>query len=507
MGAPLSRRRPGATSGLPPSRGRRHAVVIVVLGLAGCTAQGLDPTLDPGLDPGLDRGLNRGLNNTRWAPPRALGEGVESYRPPPSPAAAASIEGRPSPRPQGTITLRQAMALALAHHPDLQAFAWEVREAGARALQAGLGPNPELEAEFENFAGGGDLAGTRSLETTLSLAQTFPLGGDIERRRALADLRSQQAGWDYEAARLEVLTEVTRRYVELLAAQRRVALSGDALTLAERVRDATEKRIAAGDAPPIAAARAAVPMATARLDLRRAERQQEAARRRLALTWAARAVTFQGVEGALERLLPPPAPERLVALVSENPQVARWAVEISARRAEAALAQAEAIPDVTVRAGYRYDRAGDAGALVAGISLPLAIIDRRQGDVLAARLGEAAAADRRRNAERRVEVALSDAYMRLAAGYDEASAIHDEALPPATEAFELTRRAFEQGDVALIDLLDAERTLVELHSAYLDALTSHHLAVADIEGLIGRPLTGLDAAPHGANTRSNPEQP
>jgi len=399
------------------------------------------------------------------------------------------------------------MALALAHHPDLQAFAWEVREAGARALQAGLGPNPELEVEFENFAGGGDRAGTRSLETTLSLARTFPLGGDIERRRALADLRAQQAGWDYEAARLEVLTEVTRRYVELLAAQERVALAGDALTLAERVRDATDKRIAAGDAPPIDAARAAVPVATARVHLRRAERRQGAARQRLALTWAAREVTFQGVAGSLERLQVPPAAARLVALVSENPRVARWAVEISARRAEGALARAEAAADVTVRAGYRYGRADDAGALVAGISLPLAVIDRRQGDVLAARLGEAAAAGRRREAERRVEAALSDAYMRLAAGFDEAVAMRDEALPPATAAFELTRRAFEQGDLALIDLLDAERTLVELRSAYLDALKGYHLAVADIEGLIGRPLAAAEAAPEGATADSQREQP
>lgn len=181
-----------------------------------------------------------------------------------------------------------------------------------------------------------------------------------------------------------------------------------------------------------------------------------------------------------------------MALVSGNPRVARRALEISARRAEAALARAEAAPDVTVRAGYKYDRADDAGALVAGISLPLAVVDRRQGDVRAARLGEAA---------------LSEAYQRLAAGFDEAVALRDEALPPATEAFELTRRAFEQGDVALIGLLDAERTLVELRFAYLDALESHHLAAADMEGLIGRPLAGLDAAPAAATNGKEPEQP
>ncbi len=166
-------------------------------------------------------------------------------------------------------------------------------------------------------------------------------------------------------------------------------------------------------------------------------------------------------------------------------------MEISARRAKAELAKAEAVPDITARAGVKYDNADNAGALVVGISLPLPIFDRRQGDVLAARLSANAAAEQRRAAERRVEAALSQAYARLAAGFDEAVAIREVALPPAREAFELIHRAFDKGDLALLDVLDAERTLVELRSDYLDALTDYHLAAIEIEGLIGRPLAGL----------------
>jgi hypothetical protein len=44
--------------------------------------------------------------------------------------------------PTGTITLRDALSAALLHHPELQAFSAEVRAREARALQAGLLPNP-----------------------------------------------------------------------------------------------------------------------------------------------------------------------------------------------------------------------------------------------------------------------------------------------------------------------------------------------------------------------------
>jgi cobalt-zinc-cadmium efflux system outer membrane protein len=442
--------------------------VVLAIGLAGCQPHP--------------------LADSSWPSPRPLGDDPAPYRPPSEPE---SDEARPvadPPDPSGALTLHQAMALAVARSPKLRAFGWEVRRAEARALQAGLWPNPEFEAEFENFAGNKAFSGVEALETTLSLAQTFPLGGDVRRRRELAGYEVQLAGWDYEAARLQVLTELTRRYVAVLAAQRSLRVASESMQLAEQVRTTTRKRIDSGDAPPIELARAGVPVATARVDLRRAERHLASTRKQLSLMWGSPEPGFEEVTGAFEQLREPPAAERIVSLINQNPDVARWAVEISAHRAEAQLAEAEAVPDLTGRIGYRNDQGENASALVVGLSLPLPIFDRRQGDILAARLGVASARERRREAELRLEAMLSQAYTRLADAYDEASVIRDEALPPATEAFDVTRRAFETGDLAFIDMLDAQRTLVELRTGYLDALADYHAAAAEIEGLIGRPL-------------------
>src|SRR5262245_55870264 len=70
--------------------------------------------------------------------------------------AAAAEQSVPDFRePTGTISLRDALAAALLHNPELAAFSSEVRAREARALQAGLLPNPELDTEFEDFAGSG----------------------------------------------------------------------------------------------------------------------------------------------------------------------------------------------------------------------------------------------------------------------------------------------------------------------------------------------------------------
>lgn len=423
----------------------------------------------------------------------------QSAMPTPRPLGAelASVEAEAqTPAPTfvpDVLKLSDALTLALRNSPELAAFSHKMRVAEARELQAGLRPNPEFEAEFENFAGSGPLSGTDALETTVSLAQAFPLGGDIKQRREVARYQSRLAGWDYEAARLEVLTEVTRRYIGALAGQRRVEVAREAMKLARQVQAATKKRIDAGDAPPIDAARASVPVATATVALKRAERELTATRKQLALSWGASKPTFARLTGSLDELTSPPAADQLVALINENPAVARWATEISARQAEVRLAKAEAVPDLTGVAGIRHDGAEDVRSLLVGISLPLPIFDRRQGDIQAARQEEASARQRRREAELGLETMLSEAYVRLVNAHAEATALHDLALPPATEAFNVTQRAFEQGDLMFLDVLDAERTLVELRTQYLDALVAYHKAAAEIEGLIGQPLEQLDS--------------
>ena len=235
---------------------------------------------------------------------RPLGERLNAYRAPKqvdrTEPHATSLE---TVEPIGELTLRQAMALAVAQNPELKAYSWDVRRAEALTLQAGLWPNPELEVEFENFAGSKQFSGVDSLETKVSIAQAFPIGGDIERRRDVARYQSQLAGWDYEAARLEVLTDVTQRYINVLTAQRRVQVAVDALQVARQLQATTDKRIDAGDTAPIEAARASVPVATAEVDVRRAERRLKAARKQLALTWGSGDVRFDGLAGVLDDII------------------------------------------------------------------------------------------------------------------------------------------------------------------------------------------------------------
>ncbi len=471
------------------------------------------------------------FEGSSWPTPRPLGQELTATRPDmedavldqgDSPVAALSAPSNPDVESTGDLSMRDAMALALLRNPELKRFGLAVRMADAKAMQAGAWSNPEVSFEIENFAGSGSLNGFDGAEYTLALSQTIPLGDDIAHRRKLAALDGQRAGWDYEAARISLLAEVARRYADVLAAQHQIALVQNSLTFAEQIADSIRRRVEAGDAAPVEKSRAAVPVATAGIELNRAKRNLESARVRLALTWDSSTPRFDKVAGDLEQVLPIPTLEALTSTISDNPEVARWAVEIASRQANLERIRAEAIPDLTASLGYRWFNASDENALVAGVSLSLPIFDRKQGDKLAARMGITAAQQEQRAATLRIKNALASTYARLANAYEEAIALHDLAIPPAENAYRDIQQAFDQGNLGYLDVLDSERTLIELRQQYFHALADYHGSVAELEGLTGRPLDtlGTDAVKTNIDTlqgdsassslvssRSNPKLP
>jgi cobalt-zinc-cadmium efflux system outer membrane protein len=407
------------------------------------------------------------------------------------PRAAPVPPGAPPGTPEepaGDLTLRQALALALAQNPDLAAFSWGVRMAEAGQLQAGLLPNPELEAEFENFGGSGDASGADALETTIALSQLIELGGKRARRVAVASAERRLAGWDYETRRLEVLTAVATRFVDVLAAQQTASLARESLDLARAVRATVRTRVAAGEAAPTQETKAGVEVASGELAVRRADRDLRVARQRLAATWGGTAPRFDRAVGDLGAVAPVPPHEALAPLVAQNPGVARWDDEIARREAAADLARAGAMPDVTVGVGYRHFRETGDDALIAAVSVPLPLYDRNQGEIHKTRFGVTKARHERRAAEARVRADLAEAYETLASAEEEVTALREAILPAAEAVFEAARTSFRTGKNGYLDVLDAQRTLADVRGRHLDAQAAYHRARAEVEGLIGQPL-------------------
>jgi cobalt-zinc-cadmium efflux system outer membrane protein len=374
----------------------------------------------------------------------------------------------------------------------LATFAWEVRAREAAVLQAGLLPNPELTIESENFGGSGDTSGFDGSENTLSLSQLVELGGKRTKRRDVAGFERDSAAWDYETARIDTLTDVSLAFVELLAAQERKALAEELVGVGEAALKVVGDQVKAGAVSSVEKSRAEVALASSRVESARRSRELEAARVRMAATWGSTTVAFTEAVGGLDDTLAPlPAEQTLLRQVEENPDLARWATELSARRARVALEQSRRIPDVTLGGGSRWFNETDDNAFVVGLTVPLPLFDRNQGGVLEANQRLAKAAEQRRAADVEVKTALSTAYQSLAATYDAVVALQRDVLPKAQAAFDGATTAYRRGVFRYLDVLDSQRTLFALRSEYLDTLAAHYVAIARVERLVGRSLAEI----------------
>ncbi len=389
---------------------------------------------------------------------------------------------------QGGLTLDEAVARALATNPRVEGAAHGVTAAEARAHQAGLWPNPELELEVENFGGDGNLHGFESAETTALLSQPLPLGGKPGRRRAVADSEHILASRDLESMRLDVVAQATAAFSVVLAAQQREDLAVKLLEVADDFARIVQARVDAGKVSPVELTRAQIEAAQARVRRVRAARVLAATRTRLAATWGSTIADFNRAVGDLPYPHSPPPLEDLQSMLAETPDIKRLEDSIERRRRVVKLEKSLRIPDLAIGVGPRRFEETGQSAWVAGVGVAIPIFDRNQGARKAAEFD----LERERRDADAAQVAMSAELAvvceRLNAAAEAARTADGEILPSAKSALVAVETGYREGKFGFIDVIAAQRALFEASTLLLDSLEEYAVARADLERLVGRRL-------------------
>lgn len=415
-----------------------------------------------------------------------------------NPPADASIRPKsvaPMKEPAGALTLRDALALALTENPELAPFAWQARVNEARILQAGLRPNPELGLQLEDVLGTGDFSGGQEAQITLQLSQVIELGG---KRAARTELASQALGVtksEYELKRVEVLGDVTQRFIQVVANQHALDLALTNRQLAEDALRTVQERVTAGKGSALEERKAQVALARGELLVEGARHELNAARKKLAASWRSSRPVFERAEADLFARKPVPNFEEFASRISKSPEIARWVSEKKLREAEIKLADARRVPNVTVGGGIRRLQGFDDQALIFGFSMPLQLFDHNQGGAAEARalLGRTEA--EQRAAEVRLGIVLLGLYEEMAHDAHVMEGLQEQVLPKGEDALTISREGFAQGRFSYLEVLDAQRTLFDIKQEYIQAATSYHQFLVELERLIGQPIESGVAQP------------
>ncbi|WP_395612177.1 TolC family protein [Allosphingosinicella sp.] len=395
----------------------------------------------------------------------------EPFAPVPQPAPAVAIPSNETV--PANLTLPQALAEAEASSPVIQAAIARASAAQARVRQAGYRINPELSVEVENFAGTGDYSGARGLETTVAVNQRLDLGG--RRRARVSVARAELAAEELRLAiaRADLGQQVREQFARAVTARDKLRITEDNATRATELARIAGQLVDAGREPPLRAIRARSAAAQAQAELA-AARADEAASRR----------TLGGLFGSIT------PPESVTgSLIDLDPRAIDPEQSLDVRLAdlELAVAEAEVGQQVTQRRldpavgiGVRQFRGSGDIALVGGVSMPIPVFDRNQGNIAAARANVTSFQARRANTLAIVTVRARNAIAAVEAAQARVQALEGAAVPEAFEALRLAQLSYREGRTALIELLDAQNAYRSAELALIDARLALALATAEL---------------------------
>lgn len=393
---------------------------------------------------------------------------------------------------RNALTLDDAFARVARSHPDLRLFGSRGDILAAERDRAALRPALVAGANIENAFGSGAASGIDRAEFTLTLASVLERGGKLDARRALAQSRIDALAVERESRRLDLLAEVARRYLAIVAAQRQRDIAQSDIAQRQRAVAGARQRLQAGASPESVVLTAQAALARAELDRARAEQRLLAASQHLAALWGERDPSFAVATGDPLVLPKIPAFSDLSAQLERTPELAQFVDERRIREARLQLARSASSADLDWQVGVRRLQESDDVALVGSLSLPLGARRRAQPEIRIAEADLTSLEIEREAKGLSLYSTLVEAHGRYRTAEIEVARLGGDILPKLAKAESAAERAYRAGAISYLEWaqLQSERTNArkqQLESA-LDALR----ALIEIQRLTGAPFAAAE---------------
>ncbi|MGO4894760.1 TolC family protein [Flavobacterium sp. W21_SRS_FM6] len=388
----------------------------------------------------------------------------------------------------GEMTLQSAIQRTLTNSPELHEFTYKQEAIEGEIKTASLKPALNAGIEVENFLGTGEVSGIKGSELTLTLSSVIELGNKLNSRKAFAKAQSTFVEAQKQVHTLDVLAEVTRRYIDVLAQQALIDAQQEAETLARYTYQAVTKRVDAGASPVFEQQRAEAALARARLDVVTAQQTKQAMINSLAIMWGEQYPTFTDVAGDLFALQSSPSLTVLFNTLLGSPNLDVYTQEARLQASQVRLTQAANQSDLSWTAGIRRMNGIDETAFIAGVSMPLFASERNIGEYQKQRAIQAQLEQQKESATQSLYHQLNMALMVRNNALLNVQTLQNSIIPPLVQALELVEQAYIDGRFSYLEWVSTRHELLNAKQALIHSAKQAHQRGADIESLTAQPL-------------------
>jgi cobalt-zinc-cadmium efflux system outer membrane protein len=382
---------------------------------------------------------------------------------------------------------------ALKHNGELQAARQMIAEARGRLRQAGLKPNPMIEAS------GAQAVNTPDNNLMIGVELPLELHGRRQARVAVAErevaLREAEAA-DFER---KLAAEVRTKYSEAIAAARKLKLAEGLLKFTGDSHRLIKARVDLGRTAPLEQSLASVEVN--RIDALRigSESRAEVATLELKALIGMQPDEPLRLRDAFDNFPQPLARDEAINLALKNrPDLAVARAAEALAEAQVEQARVEGRVDASVFSNYQrmnfgYDIRGfdDAGRLVPitgvfhylafGVRLSLPTRNKNQGAIEAAVAALEAARARREFAERAARNEVTAAYAKFERARQALAVYRENVLNQAARNLDVIRQTYLLGQKTILDYLEEQRRFVEVETGFTELLKESFDSLVEIE--------------------------
>ena len=388
------------------------------------------------------------------------------------------------------ITLQEAINLGLEFSPEVKSSKDGIAAAQGLEKQAGYWSNPNFEIEAANIAGTGPYTGSDSAEYTYSLSKSIDISGKRYARKNAATQAKNAANSNFMAAKLSIMRNIHVAYASVLAEAEALKLAKEQELLAKQILKTVSKSVNAARESEIQKIKATVAYESAVIATSQEKQQFNSAKQNLAKLLGKNSLDVSLDHSHFFDLTAPDHITTYQTKLNDSPILKKFYYLSKEKKFAYDLEIASKVSDPTVKIGIREFRGSDEEALVVGLSIPLPIFNRNQGNTSHARAKLSQARNNELHAKLSLEQSLIEEWRNWQISYQTADKLKNKILPTAKKAFRVAKSGYEKGKFPYFEVLDAQRILFDARAKYHTALKQYHVARANIE-LITTPINNL----------------
>jgi outer membrane protein, heavy metal efflux system len=398
-----------------------------------------------------------------------------------------------------SITLDDAIQMALQHNHNLLAARTTIEQSEADEKAVNVRPNPSLFADWEYLPLGSpahqnpSIYGGQSIgdylhnntEADIGLSYLIERGKKRQHRlQAAKDLTTQTRSLVTDNERTLTFA-VASLFVNVQLAQSTIELAQKDLISFQKTVDLGEVRYNKGAISEDDFLKIKLQLLQFETDYQQAElaKVQALSDLRQLLGYesvaadydVAGAFDYQALKGNLE--------DFQLKAIQNRPDLRAAQQGITVARSQYEVQKTIAKPDVTVQGNYSHVNAINAVTLYG--SIPLPIFNGNQGQIEHARIAITQAQEQEKAANGQALTDVRDAYEGLRVSDRIVGLYRSGYLDVAQKDRDIAEYAYQRGAASLLDFLDAERNYRATQLAYRQALASYLLALEQLRQAVG----------------------